>query len=175
MRNLRSTLLGLFLICGGCVSAQTSNPVNVTIQLAGTGPSITVNNSLVDLNFSTTDNYVNGVHSGSVTNDHITVSSNTGFQVNVKGSGDLVNGSNSIPLGTITITPSDGSQTISPAPAYTATSGGLSTSSQTIITSASGTTSAKFNIDYYARGGSDYVGKPAGTYSATITYSIVPD
>lgn len=175
MQNLRIILLGLLLISGRYVSGQISSPVNVTIELAGAGPSITVNNPTVTLDFSTAGNYISGVHSGSATNDHITVSSTSGFQVNVKGSGDLVNGSSSIPLSSIIVTPSNGSQTIMPAPAYTATTGGLSTSDQTIISSTASTTSAKFDIDYYAQGGSNYIGKTAGTYSATITYSIVPD
>lgn len=167
--------MGLFLFICSNALGQTGANAPLTVILPGAGPSITVNNPTVNLNFSTAADYTGGVHSGAATNDHITVSSNTGFSVNVKGSGNLVNGSNSIPLGTIVVTPSNGSQTISPSPTYTATSGGLSTSNQTIITSATSTTSAKFNIDYYASGGSDYVGVPAGTYSATVTYSIVPD
>jgi len=159
------------------LTAQISNPVNVTIELSGAGQTISVNNSTVDLVFNAATDYTDGVHSGDATKDHITIGSTSGFQVVVKGAGDLSSGSNTLPLSSIVITPSNGSVVSGIAPVYTATAEGLTTADQTIITSTDGTAAAKFNVDYFAKDNEAYMSAVAShgtaTYSTTITYAIM--
>lgn len=158
--------------------AQISNPVNVSIELGGMGQMISISNSAVDLAFNTASDYENGVHSGTATHDHLTVGSSSGFQVVVSATGDLSNGSYTIPLNSITVTPSDGSQISGIIAEYIPTIGGLSTTDKTIIKSVHGAPTAKFNIDYFARDEVSYlsaVNNPGQSpYSTTVTYGILP-
>ena len=55
------------------LTAQISNPVDVTIELGGAGQMITVNSTSVNLEFQTAADYTDGVHSGAATNDHLPV------------------------------------------------------------------------------------------------------
>ena len=160
------------------LTAQISNPVDVTIELGGAGQMITVNSTSVNLEFQTAADYTDGVHSGAATNDHLTVGSTSGFQVVVKGAGDLSDGMHSIPLNSIVITPSNGSEVTGITPAYLPTTNGLTTVDQAIITSSSGVPSAKFDVDYFAHNNDAYLNAVgsygAATYSTTVTYAILP-
>ena len=178
MKRKLFILLILQNVCMGLLMAQISNPVNITVELSGAGQSISVNNSTVDLVFSTVADYTNGVHSGDATKDHLIVGSTSGFQVVVRGTGDLSNGNHVIALNSIHIIPTDGSDILGLSPNYSPTSNGLSTTDQTIITSTSGVVSAKFDIDYFAKDNSSFLElaneNGSATYSTSIIYSILP-
>lgn len=178
MKRKLFILLFLQNVCMGLLMAQISNPVNITIELSGAGQFISVDNSTVNLVFSTVDDYTHGVHSGDATKDHLTIGSTSGFQVVVKGTGDLSNGDHIIALNCIHIIPTDGSDILGLTPNYFSTSNGLSTTDQTIITSTSGAASAKFDIDYFAKDNSSLLELASeygsSIYSTTIIYSILP-
>ena len=154
-------------------TAQQSDHVTLNVTLAQV-QSISVNSGqkTVTLAFETASDYQNGVSSPQT--DHLNVSSTTSFQVNVKAEGDLSNGTENIPVNTITITPTVTSGYADAEPGgETLTGTSLSTSDQGIITSATnGTVETHYDVEYKASGGDDYINKPAGTYATTVTYTI---
>ena len=152
-------------------SAQTSAQVNLSVVLSNV-QSITASTNAVSLNFATASDYQNGV--SQTIADHLSVFSNGVFTVSVSASGDLTGTttpSNTIPVSTISLTPSTGSS-INPTASPTYTPVNLSTSSQTLIHNTSGVLIGKFNIKYSANDSNgDYL-KPGDTYTTTITYTI---
>ena len=152
---------------------QTSDNVTLNVTLAQV-QSISVNTAqkTVTLAFQSASDYQYGVSSTQV--DHLNVSSTTSFQVKVMASGDLSNGTDEIPVSTITVTPTVNSGYSGPAE-ETLTGTSLSTSDQGIINSGTnGTVETHYDVEYKASGGENYINKSAGTYTTTVTYTISP-
>lgn len=152
-------------------SAQTSAQVNLSVVLTNV-QSISASTNAVSLNFATASDYQNGV--SQTINDHLNVFSNGVFTVSVSASGDLTGTttpSNTIPVSTISLTPSTGTS-INPTASPTYSTVSLSTTSQTLIHNTRGVLVGKFNIKYSANDtNGDYL-KPGDTYTTTITYTI---
>jgi hypothetical protein len=167
-----------FVMCSATTIVHSQITASAPISvILGTGETLTLNTSNINLDFNSMSAYLNGVHSGNdVTRNHVSVFCNVPFTISVKASGDLTNGSLTIPVNTITLTSSNGTQTMGFEPTYFPIT--LSTSYQTIITSTVATGSANFNIDYFAAGGSSYMNKTSTgnneTYSTTLTYTLTP-
>lgn len=154
-------------------SAQTGNTATLTITLQAV-QTIAVNdvNKAVAITYGSAANYNTGVNSG-VLADHLQMFSNDKFAVYAAASGALTNGSSTIPINTVTLVASAGttntqSATITYSPVV------LSTTATKLISSGSGT-SATFSVNYETSGGASYFnGLTTGTYTATITYTILP-
>lgn len=171
-RMLAVLLLAFCLGTGDNIYAQASDNATLNVVLADVR-SIKLNpaQSTVQLRFNNATDYQNGV----VLNNqaHLEVTSTGGFQVKVKSSGaSLQNGTNTIPVSTITLTPTLNSgyadaglglQTVT-----------LSATQQQLITTPNGSTKIVFDVRYTASGGQPYINKPAGTYVTTVTFSIEP-
>jgi hypothetical protein len=171
LKGLAITLL--FAGSSRLAQAQASDNATLNVVLADVR-SITVNpaQNAVQLNFATATDYQTGVISNQV--GHLIVTSTGGFQVKVKASGEtLVNGANSIPVNTITLSPSINAGSTLP-PGATFVNVQLSSVPQPIIQSTNGSANVIFDVEYKASGGDPYINKPAGTYVTTITYSIEP-
>jgi hypothetical protein len=174
-KRLKIALVTAVGITGALLSAKPSFAVSATatstlnVVLADV-VSITVNpsNSTVNLNFATSADYQNGVNSG-VLADHLTIASTQSFTVTVKSDGDLVNGAENIPIGDIGITASAGTGSPVGTPGAVAA---LSSTDQSLITSTNPTLESKYSMQYAATGGTDFIGLTAGTYTATITYTV---
>lgn len=134
----------------------------------------------VNLNFSTAADYAGGVSSGAL-DSHLKVvsTSPTGFIVNVKAGGDqLVNGTDNIPVADILLTSAAGTGGAGLATGGTLTPHSdvsLTTADQAILSADKGTSDARFAITYATdpSKANDFVGKTLGTYTQTVTYSIV--
>lgn len=177
-------------IFSSSVSAQTNANTTLNVVLSDVR-SIKVNpaQTNVSLAFANANDYTNGVSSNQPS--HLEIISTGGYAIKVKSSGpSLVNGTNSIPVNTITLTPTVGAQpgvsgsviVISVGGNTNGSSGGSGTLTPAVlnptpvnlISSSSGTTKRFYDITYKASGGAPYINKAAGTYSTTITYSIEP-
>jgi hypothetical protein len=169
---MKQVLIGALLIGGiGIAQAQSDNAtLNVVLDDI---QSITVNSAqeIVTLTFDDVADYTNGVFSDQA--DHLAVVSTVDFDVTVVASSDLDSGTATIPVNTITLLASGGNNapataTYAPVVMSTATAG-------TLIDAADADLDAEFNVNYDASGGADYLNKPTGTYTTTITYTLIPN
>ncbi|MEM0518017.1 peptidoglycan-binding protein LysM [Aequorivita flava] len=101
------------------------------------------------------------------------VTSTKNFDIKVKADGaNFTNGTNNIPVNVLTIKPvAGGTTTMTGTPANIV----LTTSDQTLISNATLGSAVVLELDYLipaARSSStDILGKPAGTYTQTVTYT----
>ena len=171
MRNVH--LLFLFAVLHSSISlfAQGSANTNLNVVL-GPIQSIKVNpaQNNVTVSLSTSSEYMNG--KASEQQDHIEVMSNPQYQVTVSAATHLVGETSSIDISTISVTPSFGSLGGNPG-GIVLTPQALSLNSNTLVQSSHGDTQRTFNMKYQVSGGEAYVNKPAGTYTTTITYTIL--
>jgi len=150
--------------------AQTTGTVTLNCVLNNV-TSITIGASFqtTALTYTTAADYTNGVTTNQTA--ALTAISNQAYSVKVIASQDLTNNTNTIPIGDVTITPSFTGTNSN----ITCTAKALSkTVTNTIISSSVGTTSQAYNLEYSTVGApsSDFLGKPAVTYTSTLTYTI---
>jgi hypothetical protein len=128
------------------VSMTLSNVLELTLATAGN----------VDLAFTTTSHYDNGVTGTKVLN----VKSNKNYIITAYASGDLIGGGAiDIPLNKLTFKADGGS--------YMAISA-VQASPSALVPSQAATGTGSHTITYFAQPGYAY---PAGTYTTTITYT----
>ncbi|GAA0884322.1 hypothetical protein K2F45_01530 [Sphingobacterium siyangense] len=145
------------------VQAQASGSLNVVVSDLG---EIIANQQSVNLPFTTTSNYVNGVSTNMPT--HIKLSKTTPYNLYVRAtSSSFTSGVNSIPLSVLRIGPMAGQTGVN-----TVT---LSTTAQQLIQNADPVIDRTLDMQYSipASQTSNLLGKPAGTYTADIIYSFV--
>lgn len=150
-------------------SSASSNPVTVNLKL---GDVISIENSAgsyVDINFQTAEDYING-NFAEVPNS-LKVTSTKAFDIKVKADGAEFTGADAtIPVDVLTIEALDGG-----------TMGGtknaieLSTDDKVLVEGAELGSELSLDIKYIipaAKSSSpDILGKPAGTYTQTVTYT----
>lgn len=163
-------LLSIFfsLAAFGQGSADTNlNVVLMPIQ------SIKVNEaqSNVNVSLSTASEYMNGKTSAQ--HDHIEIMSSSDYEVKVSASTHLLGDTASIDIGTVTVTPSFGNTGGAPTGNIILTPQALSFGNNTLVQSSQGDSQRTFNVEYHVSGGQAYLNKPAGTYTTTITYTIL--
>ena len=165
-------IMALFSVNGvmaeGPSDYAQSDQTTVNIKL-NPMQAITVNQPDVNLVYTTLDDYNQGVET--TMTGHLTVYSVGGFIVNVKSDGDFKYGSNSIPAGDVIIsaTAAEGSPgDFSPVT--------LSTTENSLITSATGGFEKNYNVNYSTKEAGNafkYAAKEGGTYTAKVTYEII--
>lgn len=106
--------------------------------------------------------------------DHLRITSSSEYEIKVSASSQLQGNNAVIPISTVQLSPSLGSVGGTPAIPMIFSDVNLSTNQQTLVQADNGDMLRSFNIAYKVSGGSDYLNKPAGTYTTTITYSILP-
>jgi len=145
------------------VQAQASGSLTIAVSDLG---EIIANQQSVNLPFTTTSNYVNGVSTNMPT--HLKLSKTTPYNLYVRAtSSSFTSGVNSIPLSVLRIGPMAGQTGVN-----TVT---LSTTAQQLIQNADPVIDRTLNMQYSipASQTSNLLGKPAGTYTANIVYSFV--
>ncbi|WP_426790178.1 hypothetical protein [Sphingobacterium sp. WOUb80] len=145
------------------VQAQASGTLNVVVSALG---EIIANQQSVNLPFTTTSNYVNGVSTNMPA--HLKLSNTAPYNLYVRAtSSSFTSGVNSIPLSVLRIGPMSGQTGVN-----TVT---LSTTAQQLIQNADPIIDRTIDMQYSipASQTSNLFGKPAGTYSANIIYSFV--
>ena len=151
--------------------AQTQNvTINVIINNI---TSLTIGSSFqsATLTYTTASDYANGVSLSQPA--AMTAISNQPYSITVYASTDLVNGLNSIPVHDVTVTPApsiaNANATCTAQPIPTGAGSALQ-----IVHSTAGTTEQQYDLTYSTQSApqTDFLGKPAGTYTTTLTYSI---
>jgi len=174
MKTIRHLLLLTLMFVVISYAAQAQVTANVTLNVVlGNTSSITIGGAYQTavLQYSTPAHYQNGV---SLTQTGaMTTVSNQPYSVTVYAGSDLLNGVNSIPAQDVTVTPSlaaaNANITLTPQALPVG-----STNAATIIASTVGTASQVYNLTYSTESAptGDFIGKPAGTYTTTLTYTI---
>jgi hypothetical protein len=132
---------------------------------------ILVNDDVVNLEYTTLDDYNEGVEI--TVENHLTVYSVGGFIVNVKSDGDFKNESNStIPASDVKISATAAGD--SPGTTFALVT--LSTSETPLITSTIGGFAKNYNVNYSNIAGQAfaYANLEEDTYTAKVTYEIIP-
>lgn len=139
---------------------------------------IQVGQSSVSIDMKTPDHFQQGNNSGKQTG-HVIVSSNTGYEVKVAAETELLNNGISIPVSTVTVTPTlgeyRGAGTAPAASDVTLTQNALAVGTEkTIITKNSGETKREYDVVYAisAQQANEYLNKNTGVYSTKVTYSL---
>lgn len=173
MNKLILPLFILFLYSN--VSFSQNNTAETTLNIVlNTIQSIKINDSQkeVGISLTTVSDYTNG--KATKEQEHIEVMSNTKYQVTVSASGDLKDKNNvSIPINTVTLTPSFGAIGTTANNGVTLTPVSLSLSDNTFVSSTQGDTKRSFDVEYRVSGGEAYINKPVGSYSTLVTYTIL--
>jgi len=150
-------------------TATTTVNINLSDVISIDNGSVAIG-GLVEFNYVTAADYNNGLGAVTVPNSLI-VTSTKNFDVKVKAVGaNFTNGTNNIPVNVLTIKAATGGSM-----AGTKNSIVLSTTDQVLIGNAPLGSALTLNLDYEipaAKSSSaDILGKPAGTYTQTVTYT----
>ena len=171
---IKSLFAAVILIAGFATSntaaaqASASATANLSVVLSELR-SITVGTPNVSVPITTAAHY----QTGNFTDvpNHVSVTSSQAYKITAtSATANLVNGANTIPANTITLTPTagtvngGGTMSYNSQPLVAATPGIL-------IAGTAGTTNSSFNVKYTASGGSSYL-VPAGTYATVVTYTV---
>jgi hypothetical protein len=174
-RNLLKLLVAFLGITGMAFNAKAQSTANVTLDVViNNVTSLTIQGAdqTATLTYSTQSDFANGVTTTQPA--AMTAVSNQPYSVTVYASGNLLNGaSNTIPVDDVTVTPTPSTTDASAtclAVAIPVSAG----SALPIIHSSAGTTTQNFDLAYTTAGApiTDFLGKPAGTYTTTLTYTI---
>lgn len=170
---LFGALLGLVSITANAQKTATAtlnvklHPVQSIMVSAGTA---------VDIIFDTKDHYANGTNTDVA--NHLSIYSTGGFAVSVKTNDETLKNKSeaTIPLSDITILASEGSNPIEGS-IIELNKVTLSKTEQDLITSTLGSIDTKFNVNYAAKGGENYINKYFNSenptvYTTTVLYSI---
>lgn len=157
------------------VSLDLTDVVDIHI-----GSSTGTNTSVAMPSFTTANAYLNGVQS--VQNDHLYIIASKGFTIQASStnltSGPSPDAAHTISAAGINIAGADGSQGTTNKPSGTTYySVDLSGTSANFITTSAGTLLYKYKVTYTLGGGARvpfFFNKATGTYTATVTYTIIP-
>lgn len=144
----------------------TSGTMNSSVQVTVTKMSeLTIPASTVNLSFNSAAAYSQGLTA--VMPNPITVSSTVPYNVTVRTSGNFISGANSIPAGVVTVEGIPSQTGITPVQ--------LSTTATALFTGANPEIDRALNLQFRvpASQTTNLLNKPAGTYNATVTFTIV--
>lgn len=161
----------LFLIVTSASYSQIGSDVtNVNIILSEVRQ-IEVIDASVDIVVNTANHYINGNTSNKP--NHIKITSTTDYQVTAKVSGDFTNGAETIPFNKVSILASAGLGANSTAIFSSTTP--LNTTPFQIISTDGGDIERYVNVLYTLEGGEHLLNIPVGTYTALVTYELIPN
>ena len=152
-------------------NTTATTTVNITLNdVISIDAGSTAIGNTVDFNYATAADY-NADQTVSKANS-LKVTSTKNFSVNVKAGGaGFVNGTNLIPVNVLTIKAAAASGTMGGTKAAVV----LSETDQALVTNAPLGSALTLNLDYTIpaakSSSSDILGKPAGTYTQTVTYT----
>lgn len=170
------------MLCPATAMSQGSAQTQVNIIIAP-AQSITVTQPTVSVQMTQAAHYVSGNSSG-VQADHVRVTSTTGYQVTVRSQAQfftLSGSATTLPVSTLAVqttlgTDFSGTSPSAPAGMTITPQTMLSTTATTIVNTPTGEASRGFNVNYAIPSNqtSSYLNRTPGTYSTTVTYSLIP-
>lgn len=171
---MKQILLTAAALLGFATASAQNVTLNVVLKPIQT---LVVNNQqkIVNLEYSTTDHYANGVESNNT--DHLNIYSTGGFQVKVKsGNAVLQNGGKQIQANSIQVKATPGSDAVNGA--QYAQNVTLSANETTLVSSTNGGVNKKISVQYKGAGGNEYINNYIANqnptvYSTELTYTIV--
>lgn len=164
----------LWVACFPKTMAQQTADVQFKVVLANVQSiSVNQNQTNVSIVLDETSEFMYGKTTAK--NDHLQITSTSDYEIKVSASSQLQGSSVSIPVNTVGISASLGNVGGVPASPIVFSDIDLSTNQQTIVQADQGDAQRSFNIEYAVSGGPDYLNKPMGAYTTTITYSILPN
>ncbi|MDQ1095941.1 MULTISPECIES: hypothetical protein [Chryseobacterium] len=171
---MKKIIFGSLVLFGLVTVNAQSVTLNVRLKPIQT---LVINSAqkVVNLDYTTKDDYANGV--SSVNADHLSVYSTGGFQVKVKSANAVLqNGAKSIQASSIQIKATAGSEAVTGA--QYAQNVQLSATEATLVTSTVGGVDKKINIEYKGAGANAYLdnyiaGQTPTVYSTELTYTII--
>ena len=171
---MKKLILASFLMLGFVTVNAQNVTLNVNLKPIQT---LVVNNAqkVVNLNYTTTDDYKNGV--SSTNTDHLNIYSTGGFQVKVKSANaTMQNGGKTIDANTIQIKATAGSNAVNGA--QYSQNVQLSNNETTLVTSTKGGVDKKISIEYKGAGADTYIdnyvpNQNPTVYTTELTYTIV--
>ena len=170
IRNLGNLKNTLFALSTSLVSfsalGQTTGTATLNVTLVDV-LQLTVNTASATLNFNTSADYTNGVTSTVANQLSVFSSRPYGLQVRASATTLTNAGSNSIPVSNISVVPT-GTTGIG-----TTTTRALSNTDQTFVSSAPATLGKNISMQYATAAGNTAFLLPGGTFSATLTFTIV--
>lgn len=180
-RNFSLILLLLFLpLASWAQIGSAQSQVNIVIAQVH---SIQVTQSTVNIAMSQLSHYISGSSSGQQA-DHVKVVSSNAYQVTVKASTQYLshNGSaTTLPVNTIAVNTTVGSDLTGanaapPANLVVTPQVPLNIAATTIVNSPQGSFGRGYNVNYSIPQGmtSNYMDRDEGTYTTTVTYTLVP-
>ncbi|MCD0457127.1 peptidoglycan-binding protein LysM [Chryseobacterium sp. LC2016-27] len=167
--TIGATLLGTNNVHAQNTTATTT--VNITLNdVISIDAGSTAIGNTVDFNYATAADY-NSDQTITKANS-LKVTSTKNFNVKVKAGGpNFMNGTNLIPVNVLTIKAATASGTMGGTKSAVV----LSATDQTLVTNAPLGSALTLNLDYtipaVRSSSSDILGKPAGTYTQTVTYT----
>ncbi len=171
MKKILTVVMVILLTGVIRTNAQTTGDVTLNVVLQSV-QSITINPSFTTttLTYSTASHYTNGVTTATQT-DALTIFSTSAYTVTVVANQDLTLSAVTIPVSNVEITPS---MTSKPAEVTVTTVTIPKVTPSTIIQSTIGTLSHKYHLVYSTANStkSDFLGKTAGTYTSTLTFTL---
>lgn len=175
-------MIVVILFCHNSVHAQSrsdnsSDKVTLRIVLYPI-QTLMVNptQDVVDLNYSSKEDYFKGVTTKQ--DDHLTIYSTGGFEVNVAGEGENLTGKNNkIAASDIQVRASQGSNNTLVHATYEPNVG-LSPVATKLLSSPTGGVAQDFNVEYSAAGNDAYINHfdaddAPTVYTTTVTYTIL--
>lgn len=171
---MKKIILASFLMLSFVAVKAQNVKLNVNLKPIQT---LVVNNAqkVVDLTYTTADDYKNGV--SSTNTDHLNIYSTGGFQVKVKSANaTMQNGGKNIDVNTIQIKATAGSDAVNGA--QYSQNVQLSNTETTLVTSTKGGVDKKISIEYKGAGANAYIdnyiaGQNPTVYTTELTYTIV--
>ena len=170
MKNL---IIASFIVLGLSTVQAQNVTLNVKLKPIQTLVINTAQRS-VDLEYSSKDDYKNGVTS--TNNDHLSIYSTGGFEVKVKSNTvAMTNGAKTINTSSIQLTPTAGSKAVSGATYSIIT---LAETEKVIVSSTSGGVDKNISVAYKGAGADAYLdnyiaGQTPTVYTTELTYTIV--
>lgn len=145
--------------------AQTTGNATMTVNLADV-LQLTVNTNTVTLNFANPADYINGVTS--LVTNQVSITCNRNYDLRIKSAtANLTSGANTIAVSNVATQASYTGQ----AAANPTVS--LSTTDQPLATAVPASTQRGINLQYSTSAGNQAFLKPAGAYTATLTFTAV--
>ena len=179
MKTRKITLLAVAFVLFGVHTIKAGGPTEtdqVTLNIKLHPIQTLIVNSgqkTVDLEYKSKDDYSSGV--SMELSDHLNFYSTGAFDINVKSSGETLNGTeDKIPVIDVTIIATKGGDGID----ATYNTIELSNSDQPLVESGTGGVNKNINVKYEAKGNNEYVNlyrseENPTVFTTTVTYSIV--